>query len=145
MAYIAVDPLKVRPLPGSIVSPHKITAAGFIGRLVYALDDSTVALTDAATPSKVSGQIGQIVGGGAQLLSPTGAVAANEMCDILWFGRVTWGVDLDPTKNYFVGNSDSGALGKVSDTAGDDSRRIGKPEDSDVFFFNPESVAFTST
>lgn len=134
MADIVINPKHVRPLLPSSVIPKTAGFAGQVGDFVYFSDDDTVEKTDADTAATVAGKIGQIVSAGRH--EPSGAFAEGERVGVLTWGRVSYGPDanLDLTKPLFISNTP----GKAADAAGTNSKRIGSPESSEVFFLDSE-------
>jgi hypothetical protein len=140
MTDVTINPKHVRPLVGSTVVPKTCGVTATVGDIVYFYGDDEVRKTDADTAGTVTGRVGQIVAGGRH--EPSGAIAVGERVTVLEFGRVSYGPDanLDLTKQYYVSNT----AGKMGDVTGTITRRLGAPESSEVFFFNPDAVAATS-
>jgi len=138
---VTIDPTHVRPLVGSTVIPKTAGEASDVGTTVYFSDDDTVLETDANDAATVTGRVGMIVAGGRH--EPSGAIAEGERVTVLEFGRVSLGpdADLDITKQYFA----SDTKGLIGDVAGTVTRRLGAPESSEVFFFNPDAASATSS
>lgn len=140
MANVTITPNQIKPLVGSTVEPRTAAVAMTVGDLVYPSGDDNVNLTDADTAATVSGLVGIIVAGGRH--EPSGAIIAGERVTVLWFGRVYLGdsANLDRTKAYFVSNT----AAKLSDTPGTNPRRVGAPETSRIFFWNPGMAGMNS-
>lgn len=140
MANLTINPKHVRPLVGSTLVPKTAGVAMEVGQLVYFYADDEVRLTDADTAATVTGRVGQIVAGGRH--EPTGAIIVGERVTVLEFGRVSYGPDanMDLSKQYFVSNT----TGLMNDVPGTVTRRVGAPESSEVFFFNPDAASATS-
>jgi hypothetical protein len=140
MANLTITPKYVRPLAGAYVSTKRAGEALSVGNLVYVAGDGDLNLCDADTAATMTAQLGLVVAGAnaSGLTSPTGAIANEEYCTVLWFGRVALDpASLDETKQYYVSNT----AGKIADGAGTNTRRVGAPESDTIFFFNPNTVA----
>lgn len=141
MANITVTPKLIKPQQGSCTQTHIMTEVSQIGYAVRATGTSNkVAHSDASTGPGAIGRIGMIVSGA--YADPTGAIAAGEAVDVLWFGPVELGEDaaLDVTKNYFVSDD----AGRIADAAGTVTRRVGAPLTNTLFFWDSGMAPATS-
>lgn len=143
MTVVTINPLKVRPLIGSISSPIDAGEATHLGRWVYVGDDGRVYETNATALETAGVQVGIIVAAGRA--TADGSVVENEKCAVVWFGRVAMpGAELDPGAQYFLADETEGEKGLMADAAGTVARRTGNPEASDIFFVNPGDVSSIS-
>ena len=141
MTTFTPDVTRVRPLPGSVVTPKVMAEASKLGRLCFIAPDGNLREAAGDTLPLATGQLVVIVASGNR--NPDGTVAAGEAVDALEFGRYAPGFAVDPTKQYFLANITSTVKGLFGDAAGSNTRRLGKPESLEVFFFNPQEVATT--
>ena len=145
MATLSFDATKIRPLLGSVTSLAVMGEASKVGRVVYVGTDDKMYQAAADNNVLGSGLLGVIVAYSSGKVDPTGVIAANDEVTVLWYGPfVAGGLTLDSTKQYFLANITSTVKGLIGDAAGAVSRRLGKPRQTDVFFFNPQDVATTS-
>lgn len=143
MAILTLDAKTVRPLFGSITSSKQMGEASSVKKIVFVGPDSLLYEAAGDDNNHATGQLGMIVSGGRA--TTDGTVQAGEQVDVLWFGRVELGTTLDETKQYYLANETSSVKGLIGDVAGTVTRRLGKPESSRVFFFNPQDVATAYT
>lgn len=141
MATLTVDVTRVRPLPGSVVTPKVMAEASKLGRICFVAPDGNLREAAGDTLPLATGQLVVLVAGSNR--NPDGTVAAGEAVDALEFGRYTPGFAVDPTKQYYLANITSTVKGLYGDAVGSNTRRMGKPEGTEVFFFNPQEVATT--
>ena len=132
MTLVALDPRKIRPLKGALVSPGMAGADMAIGDLVQADSNNEAQL---ATSAAV-GQIGMIVGVG-DLHRSDGLVLTGKAITICWRGRIAIGDDiLDPSAAYFQGAT----AGKLDDAADASVRRVGGAETTNTLAFDGTHV-----
>lgn len=141
MTTFTPDVTRVRVLPGAVVAPKTMGEASKVGRLCFVGPDGDLREAAGDTLPMATGQLVVVLDGHNH--NPDGTVAAGERVTALEFGRYVPGFTLDPTKQYFLANITSTVKGLFGDAAGSNTRRTGKPEDTEVFFFNPQDVATT--
>jgi len=143
MADLSITPKDVRALEGAIVTTANAGEAMSVGDLVYLETDGDWNKTDADTGTTLTGTLGIVVAGSGNggLPNSAGTIANGERITVLLFGRVNLNVTLSAKVQYFASNT----AGKISNTVGTVTRRIGSAETTDgIFFFNPNTTAATS-
>jgi hypothetical protein len=149
MAVQVIDPTKVRPLTGSIVSQMMMGETSYVGRFCYVGSDGKLYECDSTDSAKVTGQLYMIVAGGRN--ENDGAVSQFEAVSAVSFGRVAINNGtLTPAADYYIADPttvtgyDGNQSGLIENSAGTVTRRIGAAESADIFFVNGTAETPTS-
>jgi hypothetical protein len=140
MANITVTAADVRPLPGAHVEKYDAGGSGNIGDAVYIAADGDVEQGDGDANTLSPYSIGIAVSAVSGATEGATSFSAGDTVEVVTFGRVTGFSGMTPGDVLYQ----SDTAGKVGDTAGSTTHRVGKARSATILFVNPTTEGSNS-